>query len=311
VALNSTGEYALIGGPSDNGKVGAAWVFFRTGSTWAQQGPKLTGKEAAGAGEFGASVSLSEKGEYALIGAPGDKENIGTAFVFLRTGTAWAQQGAKLTGGGESGIGAFGDSVALSGEGKDSLMGGFGDNGGVGAAWVFTRSGTTWTQQEKLTGKEEIREGESAGKGELGYSVALSANNEYALIGGPGDSKQLGAAWVFLRSGTTWTQQAKLTAKAGEETNGGEFGRSVSISEKGEYALIGSSMDSAGAGSAFVFLRTGTAWAQQAKLVAKAGEETSEGEFGKSVSISATGEYALVGAPNDKAGIGAAFVFFR
>ena len=104
--------------------------------------------------------------------------------------------------------------------------------------------------------------------------MALSANDEYALIGGPGDSEQVGAAWVFLRSGTTWTQQAKLTAKAGEEIAGGEFGRSVSISGKGEYALIGSSADNAGVGSAFVFLRTGTTWAQQAKLIAKAGEET-------------------------------------
>ena len=234
--------------------------------------------------------------------------------MFLRTGTAWAQQGAKLTAkvGEEIGTGVFGDSVALSGEGKDSLMGGLGDREAIGAAWVFTRSGTTWTQQgEKLTGKEEVREGETAGKGELGYSAALSANNEYALIGGPGDSKQVGAAWVFLRSGTTWTQQAKLTAKAGEETGGGEFGRSVSISEKGEYALIGSSGDNAGVGSAFVFLRTGTTWAQQAKLTAKAGEETGEGQFGRSVSISATGEYALIRRAHRQHGRRSGVVFFR
>ena len=87
VAINSTGEYALIGGEADNGRIGAAWVFLRTGTTWAQQGPKLTGKEEAGAGEFGASVSISEKGEYALIGAPGDDERVGASWVFLRSGT--------------------------------------------------------------------------------------------------------------------------------------------------------------------------------------------------------------------------------
>ena len=95
VALSSNGEYALIGGSSDNGKVGAAWVFLRSGTTWTQQGPKLTAKEEAGAGEFGASVSLSEKGEYALIGGPGDNEKAGAAWVFLRTGTAWAQQASS------------------------------------------------------------------------------------------------------------------------------------------------------------------------------------------------------------------------
>ena len=100
VALSSNGEYALIGGPSDNGKAGAAWVFFRESgkTTWAQQGPKLTGKEEAGAGEFGTSVSLSEKGEYALIGGAGDNEKSGAAWVFFRESgkTTWAQQ-AKLT----------------------------------------------------------------------------------------------------------------------------------------------------------------------------------------------------------------------
>ncbi len=316
VAIAGAGENAVMGAPGDKEGLGGAFAFLRTGTSWAQQGAKLVAKsgEETATGEFGASVAISAtKGEYALIGAPGDKENVGTAFVFLRTGTTWAQQGAKLTGSGESGLGVFGDSVALSGEGNYALVGGALDREAIGAAWVFFRETgkTTWAQQgEKLTGKEEVHEGETAGKGELGYSAAVSATGEYALIGGPGDSKQVGAAWVFLRSGTTWTQQAKLTGK--EEVGAAEFGRSVSISEKGEYALIGGSSDKEGIGAAWVFLRTGTTWAQQGvKLTAKAGEETGPGEFGKSVSISATGEYALIGAPADKEGLGAAWVFFR
>ena len=316
VAISAKGEYALMGAPDDNAGVGGAWVFLRSSTTWTQQGAKLVAKsgEEIGTGEFGYSVAIASKeGNYALIGAPGDKEGVGAAWVFLRTTTTWAQQGAKLTGSGETGVGNFGASVALSSEGTYALMGGFADHSEVGAAWVFLRSGTTWAQQgEKLTGKEEIREGEASGKGELGYSVALAPGGEYALIGGPSDSKQVGAAWVFLRTGTTWAQQAKLTAKSGEEIGAGEFGQSVALSEKGEYALVGSPGDKEGIGGAFVFLRSGTTWAQQgAKLVAKSGEEIGAGSFGKSVSISAKGEYALIGSPSDKEDIGGAFVFLR
>ncbi len=89
-------------------------MFLRSGTTWTQQGPKLTGKEEAGAGEFGESVALSEKGEYALIGGPGDNEHAGAAWVFTRSGTTWTQQGPKLTGKEETGKGYFGYSVALA-----------------------------------------------------------------------------------------------------------------------------------------------------------------------------------------------------
>ena len=84
-------------------------------------------------------------------------------------------------------------SVALSADGNTALIGGSGDNDSVGAAWVFTRSGSTWTQQgEKLTGgSEEI------GEGEFGWSVALSADGDTALAGGVRDSNWVGAVWVF------------------------------------------------------------------------------------------------------------------
>src|SRR5208283_1821070 len=160
-----------------------AWVFFHESgkTTWAQQGAKLVAKsgEETGAGGFGYSVSIAAtKGEYALIGAPGDTSGLGAAWVFLRTGTTWAQQGAKLVAksGEETTTGEFGKSVAISGAGEYALMGSPGDKEEVGGAFVFFRESgkTEWKQQgEKLTGKEEIREGESAGRGELGYSAAL------------------------------------------------------------------------------------------------------------------------------------------
>src|SRR5207245_7349504 len=102
--------------------------------------------------------------------------------------------------------GKFGHSVALSSDGSKALIGGPRDNNGLGAAWVFIRSGTTWTQQAKLTGAEAI------GAGEFGSGVALPSNGHTALIGGPDDNNGLGAAWVFTRSGKRWSEQCeKLT----------------------------------------------------------------------------------------------------
>ena len=313
VAVSGEGKDALMGAPGDKTGVGAAWVFTRSGTTWTQQGGKLTGSGEIGEGEFGKSVALSAKEVetnklYALIGGPGDNGHVGAAWVFLRTGTSWAQQ-TKLTGSGEIGEGEFGNSVALSAEGKDALLGGPGDKGEhVGAAWVFTRSGTTWTQQgEKLTAKsgEEIGEGEVGGKGQFAYSVALSPDGNTALIGAPNDNGAVGAAWVFTRTSEKWTQQgAKLTAKSGEETGSGEFGKSVALSKEAggtTYALIGAPNDNEASGAAWVFTRTSEKWTQQGAKLTGTGE-TGAGQFGASVGLSEEVEsktYALIGGPGD------------
>ncbi len=149
VALAADGNTVLVGGFTDSSSVGAAWVFARSGATWAAQSGKLTaGLEETGKGEFGLSVALSGDGSTALIGGPTDNGFVGAAWEFVRSGGTWALQGGKLTGGAEETVnGEFGQSVALSADGNTALFGGTGDNGSAGAAWVFTRSGGTLTQQ--------------------------------------------------------------------------------------------------------------------------------------------------------------------
>jgi hypothetical protein len=304
VALSADGNSALIGGSGDNSHVGAAWVFTRSGSTWTQQGAKLTGGEESGKAEFGKGVALSADGNTALIGGLLDSGGVGAAWVFTRTGEAWSQQGPKLTAGGEVGAGRFAFSVSLSEDGDTALIGGGADNGEVGAAWVFTRSGSTWTQQpEKLTGGGEI------GKAHFGSSVALSGDGNNALIGGLTDNGEVGAAWVFTRSGSTWTQQgAKLTG--GEEGGKAEFGESVELSADGDTALIGGYADSGAVGAAWAFTRAGETWTQQgAKLTG--GGEVGAGRFAFSVGLSADGNTALIGGGSDNSGVGAAWVFTR
>jgi hypothetical protein len=157
VALSADGNTALIGGGADDYDLaGAAWVFTRTGSVWSQQGPKLIAPAAPDIQpELGRSVALSADGNIALVGAPGfsaEGHEVGEAWIFTRTDSTWTL-GPELTGGEEeSGAAGFGDSVALSADGNTALVGGEDDNSSAGAAWVFTRSGSTWTQSgEKLS----------------------------------------------------------------------------------------------------------------------------------------------------------------
>jgi hypothetical protein len=324
VALSADGNTALIGGAGDNGGypgVGAAWVFTRSGETWSQQGPKLTGGGEVRDGFFGWSVALSADGNTALIGGPTDNgtpepapEGVGAAWVFTRSGETWTQQGAKLTGRRERNKGDFGESVALSADGDTALIGGGGDQRERGAAWVFTRSGATWTQQgSKLKG------GGERGGGDFGWSVALSADGNTALIGGLFDHKYRGAAWVFTRSGSTWSQQGPKLTGAGE-VGEGSFGWSVALSADGNTALIGGLDDNStepprveGVGAAWVFTRVGETWTQQGTKLTGGGE-VGRADFGSGVALSGDGSTALIGGPGDNGAlerVGAAWVFVQ
>src|SRR5205085_941741 len=156
----------------------------------------------------------------------------------------------------------FGDSVALSGDAAlvGAVFDAIGANSNQGSAYVFVRSGTTWTQQQKLTASD------GATNDQFGRSVALSGNT--ALVGADGGNANQGSAYVFVRSGTIWMQQQKLIASDGAV--GDFFGVSVALS--GETVFVAASSDDIGAnasqGSAYVFVRTGTAWTQQQKLTA-------------------------------------------
>ena len=128
-------------------------MYTRSGGVWSQQGPKLVGTGAVGNAVQGISVSLSGDGNSAIVGGYGDNGFAGAAWVFTSSGGVWSQQGAKLVGTGAVGNAYQGYSVSLSGDGNTTVIGGVGDNGGLGAAWVYTRSGGVWSQQGvKLVG---------------------------------------------------------------------------------------------------------------------------------------------------------------
>lgn len=318
VALSADGTTALVGAPTDDGSAGAAWVFVRTGSTWAQQGGKLSVDGATDPGEeqqcakeanecgFGRSVALSADGSTALIGAPSANEAQGAAWVFARSNGTWSQLGSKLVAGERSkNQGSFGRAVALSGDGETALIGAPRADGGRGAAWAFTRNGAGFTlQASKLTGA-----GESGG-GFFARSVALSADGATALIGAPGDSGFRGAVWAFAREGSSWEGQGEKLVAGSEELGEGRFGFSVSLSADGDTGLVGARSDGGGAGAAWALARSGSAWSLPGPKLTALGE-LGEGQFGYSTALSADGNAALIGAPHDSSPAGAAFAFAR
>jgi hypothetical protein len=194
-ALSADGNTALVGGVADNGYVGAVWVYTRgSNGVWAQQGSKLVGTGAAGTSYQGVSAALSADGNTAIVGGYLDNGGVGAAWVYTRSNGVWSQQGSKLVGSGAGGVAEQGYSVSLSADGNTAIVGAPTDSGLGGAAWVYTRSNGVWAQQ----GSKLVATG-AGGVAEQGYSVALSADGNTALLGGPFDNGNLGAAWVFVQ----------------------------------------------------------------------------------------------------------------
>ena len=310
VALS--GDTALVGSRDASAGgltgAGAAHIFVRSGATWSEQ-QALDPGDGQLYGIFGCAVALS--GDRALVGAPLTNSSAGTrcgsGYIFTRSGTAWTVQTKVMIPGGTSGD-YFGYAVGLSGD--TAIVGVYqADTAGAvdaGCAYVFTRGGTVWTPLAKLTAND------AAADDYFGYSVAVRGNT--ALVGSIYDRTAAGtvtgSAYVFVRDGTTWPQQAKLAATDGAV--GDRFGCAIAID--GDRALVGASrVDGANGletGAAYVFLRTGTSWAEEQKLAPAA--LNAHDWFGFAVALS--GDYALIGAPlSDVGGVdwGLVYAFHR
>lgn len=313
VALSSDGDTALVGCPGDHAKRGAVWVFRRRGANWRQEGRKLTADGEAGAAEFGAAVALSASGTVALVGGPDDRrlpgdpgnDGYGAVWVFGHAGSAWKQLGAKLTGKGDPDNGDFGTAVALAGNGGTALVGAFNAGEGRGAAWVFHDGNSGWYQQgAALRGTGAVSAGVN-----FGESVALSRDGNTALVGGPGDSDNRGAAWVFTRSRSTWSQQGLKLLGQGGSGPLAAYGVSVALSATGNEALIGGWDDNYDRGAVWVASRTRGHWSQVgAKLTAQGANGTAP-YFGEAVALAAAGRTAAIGAPGDDGKRGAVLFF--
>ncbi len=222
----------------------------------------------------------------------------------------------------------FGWSVALSADGDTALVGAPGEDSGVGAAWIFTRSGSGWIEQgTKLTipegaingatcsdaqeDAEEEEEGEQPSEEEhhpchFGRSVALSADGNTAVIGAPRENGNTGAVWIFTRSGPGWSAGSELSSP--EPTSKRRFGTSVAVSADGGTLAVGAPR--LNGGRVWAFGRSASSWSPLGGPLTGAGEQ-GEGLFGLSIALSADGETILVGAPADSEQQGAVWAFSR
>jgi hypothetical protein len=253
VALSANGETALVGADTNGAEIGGAFVWVYEDGKWKQQGEALVGKPESRGGLQGWSVALSGDGSTALIGGPkteGEKgENeAGAVWVSTRSGSSWSKPARVPAGSGVAADTGWGESVALSTNADTALIGGIGYDEDFGAAWVFIRSGETWTQQG-----EPLRGNDATKPALEGESVSLSEDGDTALIGGPDDDVDRGAAWVFVRSGSSWSEQEKLEGSGGEAL--AEQGFGVALSGDGRTALVGGTADGGGKGAAWVFAR--------------------------------------------------------
>lgn len=225
----------------------------------------------------------------------------GAAYVFVKSGAGWSQQ-QKLTGSNVASPEGFGWSVAISG---DTIVVGSPFEGGntgltLGAVYVFVRTGTSWSLQQRLTPTSQ----DNGFSSYFGFAVAISGDT--MVVGHLGDFDGAfsdGTAYVFVRNGAGWSLQQKLIPSI---RSGGFFGYSVALD--GETALVGD--PAYAAGSACVFARSGSIWTEQQKLAA--GGATAGVNFGYAVAIA--GGTLVVGDPYDDAAgnrAGSAYVFVK
>jgi hypothetical protein len=304
-----SGNTVVVGAPhqmvGSNSEQGAAYVFVESGGTWSQQAELIASDGATDDG-FGGSVAVS--GSTVVVGAPyhtvGSNPYQGVAYVFIESNGTWNQQTELTASNGAQGN-LLGYSVAISGNtlvlGAPAVIASLFPSG-PGAAYVFVESGGVWAQQAELTASDGMA------ADSFGLSVAVLGST--AVVGAPrhtvGSNSGQGAAYMFEQSGTTWSQQAELTASDGAQ--GDWFGYSVAVS--GGTAVVGAPQHvypSSGLGSAYVFVESGGTWSQRAELTASDGG----GYFGSSVAVS--GSTAVIGAPAHEVGThnsqGAAYAF--
>ncbi|MEL7645026.1 MAG: hypothetical protein AAGU04_01995 [Anaerolineaceae bacterium] len=300
VALSADGNTALVGaqggtGPADTQVPGAAYVFIRENGTWEQQAV-LTSADRVVGDHFGVSVSLSDDGNTALIGAyvddVGENANQGSAYIFKRSGVTWSQQ-AQLIAMDGAAEDYFGRSVSLAAEGDTALIGAdfkqIGDNTRQGAAYIFIENEGVWTQQARITAQD------GSEYNWFGFSVGLSSDGRTALVGAEG----YGAAFVFTLSGSTWSQQTVLNVEGITPL----WGVPVALSPDGRTALIE---------DGYIFQFIDGSWQAGPNLQPEDGGTGSSG-FGSSVALSKDGSIALIGAKNAQIGEnisqGAAYFF--
>ena len=317
VSISNNGTIAIVGSSNEDTSgtdAGAAYIYTRSGTSWTQQS-KLQASDKASYDYFGYSVSIDSDGDTAIVGAYGEDTggaHSGSAYIFTRSGSTWTQQ-AKIQASDAQADDYFGISVSISGDGNTAIVSARNEDttaSNAGSAYIYTRSGSTWSQQAK------IQASDAQANDNFGYSVDISNDGDTVIVGAYREDTggtDAGSAYIYTRSGSTWSQQAKIQASFGGSED--RFGYSVSIDSDGDTAIVSAIYEDTGgasAGSAYIFTRSGTSWGQQAQI--QPTNVSSSDQFGRSVSISGDGNTVIGSSPIEDTGFtnaGAVYIFTR
>ena len=322
VAISGDGAVAVMGAPgydiSINGlNTGDAYVFERSGTTWTQRARLGTTRLSTDQDLndfFGNAVDIDEDGTYVVVSANSDDGNdtggSGPGAIYAcgpYSGSSYSS--GKITASDGVDGDSFGYDVAISGNGSYIIVGsplkavsGLGIAGGV---YIYERTGSNFS-----TANETIIDNPVPASADyFGRSVDINYDGTWAAIGGYGDddaASGAGAVFVYKRTGSSWTQQAKLVADDAAVNDGlGVSTGGMQISNDGTKIVVGAWGDDPG-GAAYIFERTGESWKQTRKLTASdatAGDQYAHGLQG-GVSISDDGETILIGASREDGGAG-------
>ena len=331
-AVAIDGDTAVVGMPGEDSpdNSGAAFVFTRdqgTGKWSPSPVARLRASDPGTQYRFGLSVAVHEdtsNGDTIVVGAPDHSSSKGAVYVFSEPSGGWANdvgedhatETARFLASDGAAADEFGNSVAVVG--NTIVVGAYldDDNGdSSGSAYVFDEPSGGWandTDSDDADAEfdhttETLKLSGSSGSDKFGRSVAIDGGT--IVVGASGDDSGTGSAFVFIKPATGWanssgTELAKLTAYFGSGSDGGDrFGRSVAID--GGTIVVGAYGDDGDTGSAYVFTKPDTGWAnspgtETAQLTAS--DRSGGDEFGRSVSVD--GDTVVVGAHKDNIGGG-------
>ena len=245
---------------SDDAYNGDAYVFTRSGTTWSQQA-KFSDTLSSGNSHFGYSVDID--GNTIVVGAPmdspGTSDHRGRCHIYTRSGTSWSLQQSLASSTGDdyayfgADVAIDGDTVVVGSSVEDSS-----GNNNCGAAYIFTRSGTSWSQQERFAPT-------TATNAFFGNAVDISGDT--AIIGAYGESNTgYGVVRIYTRSGTSWSLEQTLLSRTGTNEM---FGMPVDIED--DVCVIGQQTNY---GGAYVYSRTGTTWTYEKTIIPTSASNT-------------------------------------
>lgn len=290
VSISGDGNYVAIGAPSEGSggyNPGAVYVYKKTGSSW-DLAIKHVPADTVNTQSFGCSVAFDYDGNTLAIGAETTSvtgTNAGAAYVYLRSGTEWT---GRLLANGQAGNNRFGTSVTVD-DGGDNIVVGSNDGAnrtGAGYFEIFTKSSTWASQGQTVAPESNVTSG-------FACSLSISPDGSILAVGSQNLNGGQGAVFIYTKSGSVWSQTAKITPPVFQ----GRFGWDVDLNTDGTTLVVsayGEDIPELDSGAVYIYSRSGTSWTFVQKLVAPE-VVRDHYYFGKSVSISGNGRYILVG----------------